>query len=515
MNGEIAKILNESIRILYVDDDHLDQKAFVRYGEENKLPYQITLVSTVAQASEKIKEQDFDVLVVDYQLADATGLDILRLSEKKPVILLTGNGSEVATLDIMKKGISDYVIKDSQGSHWAQLVTTIRQVSEARDISRRQLKLLLVEDDRTDQKAIARTLEPFPSYQLTIAGSIKEAKEHLGNNPFDLVILDVSLPDGTSTDLFPLLKNIPFIVTTGMGHEEYAARAYKMGATDYLIKDTERFYLKLLLSTIEKAFKQHEMNQLKKSLIGVASHELRGPLAILLAGSLNLKENLLGPLNEKQQAVVKIINENAKRLVQLIDNILDLSRYESGRAKMNRGLLNINALIKKVVHDTQNNQPHSGVEGKAPAALPMKGATRAPMIDKRCTFNMELGQDVPQLWGDGDMVERVLINLISNACRFAKTSVTVLSRKKEETVEIAVNNDGPGITLGEQSKLFNQFEQLRRPKGGGYKGTGLGLSICKEIVELHDGKIWVESSPPQGTQFYFTLPIDLRGKAHS
>ena len=484
--------MSDTIRLLYIEDDAIDQKSFVKYVRENKLSYEVLLASTLAEAGQKIKENKLDLIVADYNLPDGTGLEIVKHVHGIPIIILTTAGEQIVAGKAMKHGIADYVIKNPQGTHWENLSSSIRSILQSRSVSNGEVKILIVEDDKLDQKAMARVLDAHPHYQRTFAGTIKEAKERLKEFPFDLAFLDASLPDGTSAELFPLLKNIPFIVVTGAGSEEFAVRAYHEGAADYLIKDVDNFYLKLIPWTIAKTMKQREVQNLKEGFISTVSHEIKTPLAILETGLANIKDGLCGNLTKKQAETIQIVYNNAKRLGRIINDILDLSRLESGRGRMNREFVSIKEI----------------------------GSRALDTCDKVKTNKVILKNDIPDsipnIWGDRGTLEQLFINLINNAVRFAKSEVGLQGQVKDggKTIQITVIDDGPGIPLEEQSRLFNKFEQLNRPKGGsGYKGTGLGLAICKEIVELHEGQIGVESSLGHGARFWFILPKDLRGKS--
>ena len=347
------------------------------------------------------------------------------------------------------------------------------------------IRTLVVEDDPLDQKAIARALQPATDYECLFAKSIWEARKLLEENVFDCAILDVTLPDGVVTELFKDLVDTPFIIATGAGSEEIAAQAFKQGAADYVIKDTRRFYLKLLPATVAKALKEKEVALLKKNLLGTISHEIRTPLTTLSIGLENLKEGLLGEINKEQKKTLNLLIEQAGRLSRIIEDVLDLSYFESGKIKMNFETFSALNLARQTIEEyatrkkTQNIRLHS-----------------------------EDSKNIPDVFADKSLIRRVLINLMDNALRFAKSTVEVRLSETPGLFQFCVEDDGPGIPKDQQKRLFAKFEQLARPKGGsGYKGMGLGLSICKEIVTAHGGKIWVDSETGQGTRFFFTIPL--------
>jgi len=346
-------------------------------------------------------------------------------------------------------------------------------------------KILIVEDDKLDQKAITKVLDGDGHYQYTLAGTLKEAREKLREATFDLVILDASLPDGMSMELFDELAGTPFIIAAGTGSEEFAVRAYKSGASDYIIKDVDRFYLKLIPSTIEKALKQKELAQLKESFVSTVSHEMRTPLTVMSFGLENLQDGILGPLNAKQAEAIERNIRNTKRLSRLIDNLLDLSRLQSGRTRIERVELDLGHLIHEVI---QNFEP----DGKEGGAL----------------IQEEMAANLPHVECDPDLISQVLTNLLSNAIRYARERIVVKTEVTPKFIRTSVSNDGPSIPPERLGELFGKFVQLdRESRKGSYKGTGLGLAICQDIIERHKGNIGVESDGKNGVEFYFTLPI--------
>lgn len=347
------------------------------------------------------------------------------------------------------------------------------------------MKILVVEDDKLDQKAITRALDALSGYQYTVAGTLKEVREKLKKDCFDIVLLDANLPDGSSAELFGELAKVPFVITAGTGSEDYAVAAFKAGASDYLIKDVDRFYLKLLPSTIEKALKQKELEQLKESFVGMVSHELRTPLVVIEVGLKNLLGDEASPLTPQQAQTVETNIQNTKYLGKLIDDLLDLSRLQSGRAEIEKKEVNLRRLVHEVIQGFQSTEK-----------------------EKSALLCEEVSDKLPHLECDPYLISQVLTNLLSNAIRYAKARVVVKAAIADRLIQTTVINDGPSIPKENLDKLFEKFVQLdRASRKTPYKGTGLGLAICKEIIEQHHGKIWAESPKEKGVAFHFTLPI--------
>ena len=228
-----------------------------------------------------------------------------------------------------------------------------------------------------------------------------------------------------------------------------------------------------------------ELDKLKSDFVSNVSHELRTPLTSIKGSADNMLDGLTGPLNEKQTRYLTRIKANTDRLARLINDILDLSRIETGRLELHLATLRLVPLAKEVT------------EHLAPVAAPKNISIEVAASDPGITA-----------WADHDKVTQVLMNLVGNAVKFTPPDgkVTVaIERKGEEWVELSVADTGPGIPREESQRIFDKFYQIA-DGATGTKGTGLGLAISKGLIELHGGQIWVESEVGKGSAFFFTLP---------
>lgn len=237
---------------------------------------------------------------------------------------------------------------------------------------------------------------------------------------------------------------------------------------------------------LEKKNKRlHELDQLKDNFISTVSHELRTPLAIIKQFSGILSDEIPGKLTEEQKQYVEIIRTSTDRLVRLINDLLDIAKIESGAVVLKRTLVEMGRMAHNVIFalQPQADQKH---------------------IELRADFH----EPLPSIYFDSEKIVQVLTNLIGNAIKFtpAHGRITVSITEKEKEVEFSVADTGPGISPEDMGKVFKRFQQFGRTAGSGAKGTGLGLAISKQLVEMHGGKIWVESKDGAGSRFIFTLP---------
>ena len=229
-----------------------------------------------------------------------------------------------------------------------------------------------------------------------------------------------------------------------------------------------------------------ELDRLKSDFVSNVSHELRTPLtAIKGAVDLVLRE-VAGPLTEKQIHYLTRVRSNTQHLAGLINDLLDLSKIESGKIEMKSSRVSLGGLV------------HDVVETLRPIA-----------VEKAIALDATIPEPSIMVWADRDKINQVLMNLIGNAIKFtpAQGSVTVsASSEGNQRVQVSVSDTGPGVSRNEKEKIFDRFYQIAEVGGAKPKGTGLGLAICKALVELHGGRIWVESEPNRGSIFSFTLP---------
>jgi len=267
-------------------------------------------------------------------------------------------------------------------------------------------------------------------------------------------------------------------------------------------KDKKHFNkedLDLLLSIAQQAAisirnsKQYReltrINEEKNKFISNLAHELKSPLATVKEGVNLVADGVLGEINDKQRQSLLISIDSVARLVRLIDDLLNISKIETGNIRMKRELTDINLLIRNAE--------------KSFAPLASKNSISLKLV---------LPDEPIKIWMDCDKIFEVLANLMSNAIKYNKAngSVEVEVINKDAEVLISVRDSGCGIPKDDLPKIFQRFSSLSLPKNGNVDSTGLGLSIAKEIVDLHKGRIEVESEPGEGSRFNVFLPKDLR-----
>ena len=241
----------------------------------------------------------------------------------------------------------------------------------------------------------------------------------------------------------------------------------------------------------EKSRQLAEASQHKSQFLANMSHELRTPLNAILGYTELILDEVYGETPQKMRGVLDRIQRNGKYLLGLINDVLDLSKIEAGQLT----LALADYSIKDVVYNV-----FSAVEPLA--------------NEKKLSLRVEMPKDVPVGRGDERRLTQVLLNLVGNAIKFTEEGeVVVKASANNGAYTLAVCDTGPGIATTDQAKLFQEFQQadnsITKKKGG----TGLGLAISRRIIEMHGGRIWVESSPGHGSAFAFTIPVTVKKQA--
>lgn len=259
-----------------------------------------------------------------------------------------------------------------------------------------------------------------------------------------------------------------------------------IGITRDITQRMQLEHLREEKAQIEKKLEAlEELNKMKSEFVSVASHELRTPLAIIKEALMLVFDGVAGPINEKQKELFTKAKDNIERLTNIINELLDISRIERGKFKLNYSLVNLSDLLR----DSSDFFKRSAQE-------------------KDITLKYSLPKKEVNLFLDLVRINQVLNNLISNAIKFTEEGgeVKVELKVLETRVRVEVSDTGIGIAKQDLPKLFNKFVQIHKEPGQERKGVGLGLSIAKELVERHGGEIWAESKLGVGSRFYFTLP---------
>ena len=242
---------------------------------------------------------------------------------------------------------------------------------------------------------------------------------------------------------------------------------------------------RLFVEIAQKSCELEMARQHKSQFVANMSHELRTPLAAMLGYAELLQEGIYGAPPETFLPILTRIRSNGKHLLGLINTVLDISKIEAGQFKLNLGEYALGSIVETVMV-----------------------ATESLAATKRLAFTIEVAKGLPYGLGDEQRLTQVLLNLVGNAIKFTDAGkVSITAGAANGHFAVSVSDTGPGIPPEERERIFEKFRQVDSSNTRAKGGTGLGLAIAREIVEMHGGRIWVESTMGQGSTFHMELPV--------
>ncbi len=369
---------------------------------------------------------------------------------------------------------------------------------------------VLVVDDEPNNFDVIEALLSDCNYQLHYAASGQEAINSLHVFQPDLILLDVMMPEINGIEVCrkiqqdPLWKFIPVIMITALSSKEDLSWCLECGADDFLSKPINRLELKARASAMLRIKQQHDLLQtalaetqaakeaaelaakVKSDFLAMMSHEIRTPINGVLGVTQLLSTTQLTP---EQQKYVNTAQISGEMLLATINDILDFSKIESGQLALEARPLDLHRLLQDI----------------SDLLLPKATA-------KNLQLTYDVAADVPNwIVSDVTRLRQILLNLVNNAIKFTATGdvriscQAKISAAGEREIEFSVQDTGIGIAAEDIDRLFQPFTQANVSTTREYGGTGLGLSICQRLVEMMQGRIWVESEIDRGTNFNFTI----------
>jgi PAS domain S-box-containing protein len=506
--------VNTGARILYIEDDPgLSRLVRARLETEG---FRVELCATGAEGLAVFDEALHDLVIIDYQLPDYNGLQVLEALVTRgvttPVIIATGAGSEEIAVRAMKLGAADYINKEASGRFFHLLPSlvekTMRQHELQRQTQRAQIELRESEErlrsilasiddavlvtDRTGLFVAVRASGSGSSSSTASAGWIG-ATFHDVFPPVVSALFEAAFAAVQANDR---VEQFDYSLPSETGEVWFNAKVSPLKdlngrfagvtivARDITVRKLSEERLRLASLAADAA------SRAKSDLLAGMSHELRTPLTAIIGYAEILSNEYFGTVNDRQKQQLDIILQASRHLLDLINDILDISKIESGKTELELGPVRVSGLV-------------------TPTIVLLKETAARRKIKVRTSIPGEI--ESLQVPADERRIKQVLFNLVSNALKFTPEggSVEIALRTRENSLAASVTDTGIGIPRGELERIFDAFYQIRgRPSITKAPGSGLGLSLARQIVELHGGRIWAESEGEgKGTCITFTLPL--------
>ncbi|HEX3942913.1 MAG TPA: ATP-binding protein [Rhizomicrobium sp.] len=369
--------------------------------------------------------------------------------------------------------------------------------------------ILIVDDDAVVREVMGATLQDA-GFDVLFAPDGESALQLCSRTLPDLIIADVLMPGMNGFELCHSLRQrpetayIPIIVVTGLDDAPSIARAFEVGATDFINKSSKWFILTyrvqyvLRTSRIAQELRENQerlllakeiaesANRAKSEFLANMSHELRTPLNAIIGFSGAMDQQMFGPLSDNYREYSKIIHDSGAHLLVIINSILDLARADANTLTLSEGETDIGDIVEfssKIVQEM---------------------ALRA-QID--LTFHVE--RDLPPMLVDATKIQQILINLLSNAVKFTPSHGRVslnVSRDRSGALVFCIADTGIGIPEDKLETALAPFGQIEGHFNRKYEGVGLGLPLSKRLAELHGGSLEIRSQCDRGTSVTVTLP---------
>ncbi len=370
--------------------------------------------------------------------------------------------------------------------------------------------LILIVDDIPKNLQVLSNILNTEGYQISFASDGKQALSVIETTTPDLILLDIMMPEMDGYEVCKQLKKnektkeIPIIFLTGKADSDDIVSGLKLGAVDYITKPFNSAELLTRISThlelkisrdlllkynqelVSARDELKKLNASKDTFFSIIAHDLRGPFS----GFLGLSELLLEEYEDlSQEEVTQIadsMNKAAKRLFSFLENLLEWSRTQMGRVEFYPNKLDISETITRVF-----------------------SLFSVTAEDKKIKTINNISKGT-FIFADNNMLNTILRNLISNALKFTKIGgeiVVSMDKQDDDFLIISVADNGVGMNDDAKEKIFRLDTKHSTPGTANEQGSGLGLLLCKDLVEKHNGSIWVDSEVDKGTTFTFTLPL--------
>lgn len=366
-------------------------------------------------------------------------------------------------------------------------------------MSQEAIKVLILEDEPGAARlaGLALTWGDAPGFSIHLARTLAEGLERMHETKPDVVLLDLGLPDSAGLATYQQIRSaapqVPVVLLTSPGEESLCMEAMRMGAQDHVAKGVAElpFLSRALRYAIERKRAELHEERLKEEFLHNVSHELKTPLTACMNAVALAIEGKAGEMPEGPRRILEIARRSAEHLGDMIDDLLDVTRAETGKLTFEPRRMSVPELLLDVAETGRMNASSKGI-----------------------SLSVEASQDTPPVHADPVRVRQVLMNLIDNAIKYTPKGGRILLRASahaggREAVEVAVADSGCGIPPAALKDVFERLYQVRGQEGAGgsRRGLGIGLYLCRQIIERLKGRIWVESELGKGSAFLFTLPV--------
>lgn len=538
--GETATKNNRMVKqshILVVDDNESHR---MRLTEQlSNQNYAVTAVSGCQDALHQIADTAVDLVLLDARLPAMSNYEMLHIMQRHsewqhiPIIILSDPNDADSVMKCIQLGARDYLSKPVNGKLLQIRIEINLEKQRLHTIAQKRLSELTIMQQIDAELNAA--LDVQRTMQITLEWALRQAGGDAGfmgvlheeqvrvlaasGYPYELnedatLVPSAALPAVHNALLSGKMAYEPDTAGTGLlmrTHSQLAAPVIREGrhiALLVLESTTPHFWPEHTVSFLERLCQHAAIaianaqlyevvqtaNDAKTEFVSFVSHELKMPMTTIGGYTQLLLSGDFGEVSKTQAKFLRTIRANVNRMSRLVSDLEDVSRIEAGRLQLQAKEVPVAALIEEVLASTQ-----------------------AQIAEKAQELQLDVAEDLPPVWGDRARLLQILTNLVSNAHKYTPRNgrITIRAQKLEEMngrpgpvpmLHLSVADNGMGIRPEDQERIFTKFFRGSDEQALQLPGTGLGLNITKNLVELHDGRIWFESQHQQGTTFHVTIP---------
>ncbi len=478
-------------KILIIEDDSISSKMMMRILEDNN--FEPFLMTGHEIDEDTLQRSNFFAAVVDMKLADPGFEEISTLINKYeiPLILFAAKEYSSALRDkVANKKILDFVQKKDAAS-LGQIISILSRLRK-----NSLMKVLLVDDSKF-ALTLAASILKTANFEVFTASDGQEAVEILNSTPdISIVLTDYDMPVLNGLDLLKKIRerfdrnSMAVIAVSQMTAQTNITTFLRNGANDYVMKPytNDELYCRVVNSAelVESYREINRINQNMNYLMGMASHDIRGPLGSISELCSYLAENPDEYGKDSYKNTLNIIAETSEHILSMVNSLLDISTIDHKDFVLKKSDTSLTELIRQRIDQ-----------------IFLKSVQT-----KNIRIIYEPVQEV-SAGIDKTRIIQVLDNLISNAVKFtpAGGEIIIDVKKSGNDVYFSIKDSGPGLTKKDMDQVFKEFKKLSAAPTSGENSVGLGLSICKRIITLHNGEIGARTRPEGGADFYFNLPL--------
>lgn len=498
--------MNDNLKILILEDNQYDADLLQRELKKSGFRFISEIVQTRESYESALNSFKPDIILSDYSLPSFDGLAAFHIKQKKspdiPFIIVSGTIGEENAVELLKQGATDYVFKDL-----SRLGLAIRRALEEVELQREQKRTEKVMKEYLEQYSTMKSATLFGFILTDEKGNLLDVNDaycsmsgYTKEELLNLSVTDIEVTEKPEEIAERIQRIIEFgtnqfeskhkakdgrvfniEVSMGFLNSKKQIIAFVRDITDRKLAEQE------LIKSKEKA---EESDRLKSAFLANMSHEIRTPMNGILGFADLLKEPNL--TSKKQQEYIKIIESSGVRMLNIINDIVNISKIEAGLMEVNLTESNVNEQIEYIYTFFKPEVEQKGMQLFFKKSLTSKDAV---------------------IKTDQEKIYAILTNLVKNAIKYTNEGFIEYGYRlnmdsKPAELEFFVKDTGVGILKDQQEAVFERFVQADSSNKMAYHGVGLGLSISKAYVEILGGKIWLESEEGKGSTFYFTIPYN-------